>query len=219
MSCPHAIDVGAYVIDALEPAERAQVTAHLARCDACAAELRELEGLPVLLATVPARETVPSAPVPSELAFLRLRRSAEAASSSPGRQAAGAPPYRRRWLLAAAAAVVVGVGGAGVAVAVGNGAPGPTTVAASSGDLSVRAAIAPSGSGSRITLALDGVPSGQQCELSVQASDGHWETSRAWTADYDGDARIVRAVHIPPDQLRRLVIRSLDGRTLVSMNA
>jgi len=218
MSCPHVVDVGAYVIDALEPAERERVRAHLAQCEACAAELRELEALPDLLAMVPAPEAVPSAPVPSELAFLRLRRSADVASPSPAHRAAPRS-YRRRRLLAGAAAVVVGVGGVGVAVATGNGTPGSTTVAASSGDLSVRAAISPSGSGSRITLALAGVPSGEQCLLSVQASDGHWENSGAWTANYGGDVHVTRDVHIRPDQLRRLVIRSTDGRTLVSVNA
>ena len=33
MTCPHEIEIGAYVIDALEPAERMRVAHHLAGCD------------------------------------------------------------------------------------------------------------------------------------------------------------------------------------------
>ena len=44
-------DLGGYVLDALEPAEREAVAAHLATCPACARRHAELAGLPQLVAT------------------------------------------------------------------------------------------------------------------------------------------------------------------------
>lgn len=52
------IALGVYVLGAIDPAERVLVDAHLATCDACQAELAELDGLPALLALVPAEEAM-----------------------------------------------------------------------------------------------------------------------------------------------------------------
>jgi anti-sigma factor RsiW len=215
VNCPHAVDVGAYVLDALEPDERQQLSDHLPTCAVCSAELRDLQRLPALLALVPAPtdgEPAP-APVPSELAFRRLQRSATGARPTRHR----APPdSRRRWLLIAAAVVVLGgAGAAGVAATAGPAVP--STVSASAGALHVQASITPAAAGSRIALTLRGVPAGQQCQLRVQAGDGHWETASTWTADYEGEAHVTGTVGIPRDDLQRLVVRTLDGRTLVSM--
>ena len=62
MSCDHVReDLGGYVFDALDPAERDAVTAHLATCPACAAELARFSGLPALLARAEGLE-IPAAP-------------------------------------------------------------------------------------------------------------------------------------------------------------
>ena len=55
VTCPVTTELGAYVLGALEPAERRQVEGHLGDCPACAAELAELEPLPALLDRVPRR--------------------------------------------------------------------------------------------------------------------------------------------------------------------
>lgn len=213
MSCPHAVDVGAYVVDALEPAERQRLTAHLPTCTVCTAELRDLEPLPALLALVPAPADGDPPPVPSELAYRRLHRSATGARPAHHR---AAPSPRRRWLLVAAAVVVLGGAGA-VGVVATSGSSGPSVVSASSGSLHVQASITSVPAGSQIALALDGVPSGQRCELTVQAGDGHWETASTWTADYAGTATVTGTVRIPRDDLKKLVVRTLDGKTLISL--
>jgi anti-sigma factor RsiW len=219
VNCPHVVDVGAYVIDALEPDERLLLAAHLPTCAVCTAELRDLERLPDLLALVPAPagpEALPvpvPVPVPSELAFRRLHRSATGAAPVRHRPA---PRPGRRWLLAAAGVVVLG--GAGAAGVVATAGPqGPSTVSASAGALHVQADITPVATGSRIALTLDGVPSGQQCELTVQAGDGHWETASTWTADYAGTAQVSGTVRIAPDDLKKLVVRTLDGHPLITL--
>jgi hypothetical protein len=110
------------------------------------------------------------------------------------------------------------LGGAGAAgVVATSGAEGPSTVSASSGFLHVQAAITPVATGSRIALTLDGVPSGQQCELTVEAGDGHWETASTWTANYAGTAQVTGTVRIHRDDLKKLVVRTLDGRTLITL--
>jgi Putative zinc-finger len=217
MTCPHLIDVGAYVIDALEPEERLSLEEHLATCRTCAAAVRELEGLPARLASVPPPQAPGPVPAPSELAFLRLQRSALAvpASRAPARRR----PVARRWALVAAAMVVLGgAGTAGVVVSSG-GSDAPAIVAASEGDLHVRAAITAESSGTRIVMALAGGTPGEQCELAVQARDGHWETAGTWTASHAGTAHVSGTVRIHPEDVTRMVVRTLDGRLLVSMQA
>jgi hypothetical protein len=164
---------------------------------------------------VPAPEASQPVPVPSELAFRRLR---SATGAGPVRHRAPRRPARR-WLLAAAAVLVVGGAAAGAVAATSGGTPAPETVTASAGALHVTASISPAATGSRITLALNGVPEGQSCELTVQARDGHWETASRWTADYEGEAHVTGDVRIAPQDLQRLVVRTLDGRTLLSMAA
>jgi hypothetical protein len=52
MSCEYAIWDGSYVIGALSPAERLEFEHHLAGCKECARAVREVAGLPGLLAGV-----------------------------------------------------------------------------------------------------------------------------------------------------------------------
>jgi hypothetical protein len=55
--CQHVRQsLGVYVLGAIDPAERAEVDAHLAGCPQCREELAGLEGLPALLARVPSDE-------------------------------------------------------------------------------------------------------------------------------------------------------------------
>jgi anti-sigma factor RsiW len=213
VNCPHVVDVGAYVIDALEPDERLRLSAHLPGCAVCTAELRDLERLPALMAMVPAPTAPEPPPVPSELAYRRLHRSVTGAV--PARHRRTRPPGQR-WLLVAAAVVVLGGAGAAGVLAT-SGPERPSTVSASAGPLRVQAAITPVAAGSRIALSVDGVPSGQQCQLRVQAGDGHWETASTWTADYEGTAQVTGTVRIAPDDLKKMVVRTLDGRTLITL--
>jgi anti-sigma factor RsiW len=53
MNCPRMSSLGAYVVGALDDAERAQVDAHLATCADCRDELERLMPLPRYLASIP----------------------------------------------------------------------------------------------------------------------------------------------------------------------
>lgn len=210
MSCPHEADVGAYVLDALEPEERAGVAAHLSECTTCTRTLTELGTLPPLLATVRAGDLHREDAVPTDLAFQRLRRQAVRPR----------PPRRRnRWLLAAAAAVVVGVGGVGTTVVMSSRAPEPTTVQASANGVHAAARIVAEGSGSRITLTMGGVPDGATCWLVAVGRDGERDRSPSWVVDYGGDVTWSGTVALTPDQLDHLDVVTGDGRTIVSLPA
>jgi hypothetical protein len=95
-SDPFAMFDGAYVLGALSDPDRIAFEAHLAECDACRTSVRELSGLPALLATVPESALVDDAPPLSLLPALQRR--------------ARGVTRRRRWIIsgvAAAAACVI----------------------------------------------------------------------------------------------------------------
>ena len=64
---PHP-DLGGYVLGSLSADEAEAFEAHLAACDTCREEVRELAGLPALL-----EQTAPVVPVPTELAARTAR--------------------------------------------------------------------------------------------------------------------------------------------------
>jgi anti-sigma-K factor RskA len=89
---PHP-DVASYVLDALDPREAAAFQQHLAGCDACRAEVADLQGLPVLLEQAASPAEVP--PGLRERTFAAVER------------AAAGQHHRRRLRLAAVAAVLL----------------------------------------------------------------------------------------------------------------
>jgi hypothetical protein len=127
--CRFEHEDGAYVLGALSPEDRVAFERHLSDCDDCARSVRELAGLPGLLARVPVEVVDPEQeplPVPETLlpALVRQVRTSQ---------------RRRTWitsgLLAAAAAVAVGAVGVSALGGQDNGAPqavptvSPTTAA------------------------------------------------------------------------------------------
>jgi hypothetical protein len=101
-TCGHEHEDGAYVLGALSPEERVAFERHLSGCDECARSVRELAGLPGLLARVPVEIVDPDhepLPVPDTLLPALVRQVRES-------------QRRRTWitsgLLAAAAAVAIG---------------------------------------------------------------------------------------------------------------
>jgi hypothetical protein len=106
-SCGHDHEDGAYVLGALSPEDRVAFERHLPGCPECAQSVRELAGLPGLLARVPVEildPEEPPTPVPDTLLpalVRRVRRSQQ----------------RRTWITGGlvAAAATIAIGAVGVA--------------------------------------------------------------------------------------------------------
>ncbi len=101
-----------YLHDALEPVARARVEAHLASCDACAAELSLLRGIRGALSRAPAVDVSRIAESVRRATSASSRRGVHAETDGGG-AARRAPGSRRRleaWQWSVAAAVLVAVG-------------------------------------------------------------------------------------------------------------
>ncbi|MCW2749279.1 MAG: putative rane protein, partial [Aeromicrobium sp.] len=157
MSCEFEHYDGAYVLGALSPDERHAFENHLTECDDCARGVRELAGLPGLLARVDPRvvEDPPiDVPVPPTLLpalVHEVRRS-----------------RRRRVYLAvgAAAATIVIAAGTTVLITSNNGSDTPVAVPTSSAT-ATSAPMSPVGSGPlKASLGFTSVAWGTKIDLS-----------------------------------------------------
>jgi len=209
MPCSEAtVALGAYVVGALDPRERADVEAHLAHCPACRDELAQLAPLPGLMSRLSVDEAV-SGPPPVDDAM--LERLLVAASRD--RRAA----THRRWLaVAAAVAVLAGGTTAGVAVHRSMTATHWQQVSAADGPVHMTVDMQPGATGTALHLWLRGVPSGERCRLVAIADDGSRDFAGSWEATYSGTATIRGITAIDRAHLSRLAIETYDGRTLVS---
>lgn len=191
MSCEFAHLDGSYVLGALSPAERLEFEHHLGRCEDCSRAVRELAGIPGLLAQVELSdiEEASGAPVPPSLLpslvrearFAERRRSAVVAS-----------------VAASVAAAVVGV------LAVATGLPGGREpVAGHSSSAATSATSAAPGrpmeavraTPVRADVLLAGVAWGTRLDMTCSYGEGE--------DDYQGS----------PGAEYALVVRTRDGRT------
>jgi hypothetical protein len=211
--CEHETSVGAYVLDALEPDEQMLMQQHVQECPVCSAAVQELEGLPRLLAGVPTPGEMPVSPVPSEFAFERFRRSATAVAAPPRRTG------RWRFAVASAAAALVIGGAVATGVAVTSTVAAPETVEAVHDGVHVVATYLPAAKGTDVTVALDGVPMGTQCDLVAVSRDGREEVTGPWTVNYTGTFHWTGWVAMDDEDIASWEVRSTDGVTLVTVPA
>jgi anti-sigma factor RsiW len=94
------LELGVYLLGAIEPAQRALVDRHLAACPDCRAELAGLAGLPSLLRRAPVGEAL-QPPTDATAALV----SGPSLTALAGRVAR---IRRRRWRLTVAAALIAG---------------------------------------------------------------------------------------------------------------
>lgn len=223
----------AYVLGALSMDERREFEEHLRACDSCSSAVRELAGMPGLLATVPlaVAELGPVGPVPETLlpSLVRLVRRERG---------------KQRWLIgmaAAAAAVSVGLGGLVLADRPGDiTATHPSTSATTSSpptsapDRSMKALI-------RTPLAADvslnGVAWGTRLDLTctytigerylggdgpayvlvVRAKDGRSEQVATWRAVPGRVMRLSGATQLSPSEIASVEVRTQAGTPLLAL--
>ena len=121
----HALS-GAYAVDALDDAEKAQFEEHLAACPTCQAEVAELQEATAMMAETTQAEP-PAALRDSVLAGIRTVRPLPPEVTVPVRGAeVRRLPVRRRLTALAVAAAVLGIAGTGTAIWQENRSSQPT---------------------------------------------------------------------------------------------
>lgn len=210
--------LGAYLLGALEPSERAEVEIHLTTCELCSKELASLASLPGLLSRLDAVDIERSmiAEIESGPELLDRILSELARRRGTGRR-------RQRYLAAAAAAALILIGGGGYAV-VNHFGSSPSvatghTISATNASSGVHATVGLLAKpwGTSITLNLGGVPRGTHCQLVVTDTAGNRYVAGSWEASYDGTASITGAVDIQPSMFKALDIESTQGARLLDL--
>jgi hypothetical protein len=230
MICELAHRDGAYVLGSLSPTERKEFEQHLAGCKECARNVRELAGLPGLLARVDRavlEDPEVVEPVPDTLlpALVRdVRREG-----------------RRRTLVtaglaAAAAVVVVGVP-LGVSGMLENDRTPSAPVASATpvaqrmvpvGDVPVRASLAFASVtwGTRLDLTCTYAPSGEHYHdlpprvtyaLVVRTRDGRTEQVGTWRSLEGRTMRLTAGTSSPRNQIASVQVRTAEGRPVLEL--
>jgi hypothetical protein len=184
--------LGAYVVGAIDPAERAMVDAHLRHCLACREELAGLAGLPALLGRVPASDVERLAASGTGRGGLE-EPPPELLSSLLGRVAARRRARKWRTITMAAAAAVIAVAGglAGGAAISGEFSSSPPVAAQHQYQRSratdplthVTAVVAysPAAWGTSLRVWVSGVRAGTTCEFWVENAQGQRSVAGGWT--------------------------------------
>lgn len=205
--------LGAYLLGALNPADRAEVERHLTGCRSCRDELASIAGLPGLLSRLDLAQLVPGGglnPAPDPGALDRTLTEL-------GRRRHLHRTRRRRSSVAVAAVLLAAGAGAGAFLAERHD-PGrvrtsadPVTGATASVSLLTHRW------GTEIGVQLHHVPVGTHCQLVAVDRAGRRQTIGAWQADYEGGARITAASDLPLAELASLEIVTSQGGRLVSV--
>ena len=206
MTCRRSLELGGYVLHALEAHEEHDVEEHLVDCDECLTEVGELALTASLLALV--RPEDANAPDPAAVETLRpvrrLRRRAALAAA------------------AAAAAVAVGSVAASPAVHLLDGhdqQPRAVVVHGTGATPRVRGevSIVARDGGAGLHLSLSGAPTRGWCSLVARAADGRREIAATWPADGLGRVDVSGSTTIPVAQLSELSVVTDTGRRLLSI--
>lgn len=229
--CGHEHEDGAYVLGALSPEDRVAFERHLPGCDTCALSVRQLAGLPGLLARVPVEildPEQPPVPVPETLLPALVRRARRT-------------QRRRAWITGglAAAAAVVALGAVGVATLGGDDDPG--TAAPSSGPttatptlmtpvgnepISGWLSLTQVGWGTRLDLECSYAedsnayqdPSWSTYTMFVTTADGHTEQVASWKALPGGTMRLAAATAADVDDITDVEVRTAAGDTVLELD-
>jgi putative zinc finger protein len=222
MTCEMCDYVAAYVLNALEPDESAQVQRHLATCEICQAELANVEWIPKLLPLVDpddieqlddaAPEPEPAAPPPALLDRLIADASHEMRS----------PRGRRVAALVGAAALLVAAGGLAAVSDLPSSTsaqrPEPTaTVDGMNPQTHVSATVTVSDRswGTQLGLTINGAYPGGTCQLLAFSDDGRKETAATWVASSAGTAWVPGATAIKAAHLTEVDVVTTNGHQLV----
>lgn len=207
--------LGALVLGALEPAERAAVEMHVATCAPCRAELADLAVLPGLLGRLSPEQAAAAAPGPPDPPDELLERILARARA---RRARGRRLTAWTAAAAAAAAGIVWLVAAGP-LATPEREPAVVVVEGRdpASDVRGKVTLSPTPNGTQVALALEGVQPGEECQLVATTADGRTEVTATWQATYQGEATVTGSTSLSLADIDRLAITTPDGRTLLDL--
>ncbi|HEY3528978.1 MAG TPA: zf-HC2 domain-containing protein [Nocardioides sp.] len=206
MTCAMNVELGAYVLHALEQDEAEAVEQHLEGCDQCQEELRELEFTASLLSLLSAEDLARFEDTASE-------REAERHDVPPSRK------VHRPLLLLAAAVLTVATALVPRTFEDHHTPTAATVVHAVDPATRVRAAVSVSArpDGTQLRLGLTGAYPKGWCSLVARSSDGHQDIAATWRADARGSADVDGMTAIPADRLSELDVVTDTGAVLVAI--
>jgi len=203
-TCQMSVELGAYVLHALEHEEDDEVRRHVAGCDLCQDEVRELSFTASLLSLL-------------TLADLEQLDADEAACPTPPVARRRRRPSRRA-VLAVAAGLVATLSIPAV-WKLDHPAPTPTATVIRAADSTTHVAAAVrlvrQDSGTQVHLNLTGAYPQGWCALVAHSRDGRSDTAATWRADADGAADVAGMTAIPATRLSELDVVTDTGRVLV----
>jgi anti-sigma factor RsiW len=201
------VELGVYVLGALEPDEARHVEEHLARCPVCVAELAELAPLPRLLDRVPRADLRPVAVTPSPDLYDRV---AAAAARTP----------RRRVRLLLVAAAVLAVLGLAAGVTAGLTGDRARTASASAGPVQATVTVTAGAErgGSALDVTVAGLRTGEICTMVAVDGDGNRHPAGEWPASEAGDGRWVGWAAVDVGAVDEIVLLGDGGRELVRLD-
>ncbi len=215
-------ELGAYVLGALEPAERAAVAAHLARCPDCAAEHARLAGLPALLERAEGLEIPAAPPAVEERVLDRIAQERGAARRARRPLLARLPGWARgRTLIAGGLAGAALGAGATALVLTDDAAEQQRSYAvALRGDAgaSARAELAPGSGGTEVHLWVEGLPPDGDTVYEVVCERPGWSASAGtFRVDSRGRAYAVLTTAARIGEYERIrVVRRSDATSVLS---
>lgn len=215
--CEFPHDAAAYVLGALDPADRERFESHLAGCPSCTSTVRDFTELPGVLAHAPVEDLFTEAAPPSLLPNLVAKARKQRRRRS------------LRMVLATAAAVALFVVGGFVAVDVLTPPVATPTLDVAleplnSVPITSHAGMIAQNEGTRIELSCDEKNSGDSDDgggyqaayrLIVTNVKGDTEVAGSWTGADDGSTRVVLFTRWPPEAIVALEIQTLSAEPVL----
>lgn len=228
MTCQFAHLDGVYVLGSLAASERADYERHLPGCAECSRSVREVAGLPGLMARVPVE-------------VLQMPRTHEPAPATllPAVVSAARRSRRRRvtaGAIIAAAVAIVALGISGVLLAALDGddnppAAGPTVSLSTApadrmeslgaGWVTGWVSLTEQRWGTRIDLDCDYAATERADWVSyamvVRGTDGTVSQVGTWRAQPGGKTRVTMATSVSPDDIESLEVRTAQGQPVLRL--